>query len=305
MMERNELARAMPELSDDLLLEAEQTARPGKIVRFRRLAAAAAVAALLAVTAYAAAVSITWTVEQEPGEAVVEKFGNIALDYYKDYDGTQSFDKLELTVPLEQVQVKEDSLRGLWTHPDRQWDLSQRRDRIMVGFWSLADVEELLGIELAVPEQVRTAIQKGAELYEDQPVCLRVYTEPEDTQSYVKLVIDYRLEGYSTNGTVDGTITIALTEESAREGMRIECYSYEKEGAIWQEEHSFGGRTYMIFGNNPEAGYNGWCHAAYAEGGIGYSIDAYRYADIPYYSPNWPYYDSARDMLLSLLETER
>ena len=41
MKERNELARAMTELPDDLLLEAEAVARPRKVIKFRRLVAAA------------------------------------------------------------------------------------------------------------------------------------------------------------------------------------------------------------------------------------------------------------------------
>ena len=51
MLERNELARALTELPDDLLLETERTARSGKVIKFRRLIAAAAVIALLGVTA--------------------------------------------------------------------------------------------------------------------------------------------------------------------------------------------------------------------------------------------------------------
>ena len=305
MKERNELARAMTELPDDLLLEAAQTPRRRKPMTLCRAAAVAAVITMLAVTVCAAAVGITWTVDKEPGEALVQRFGTIALDYYKDYDGTQSFEKLELTLPLEKVEVKEESFRGLRTQANRRWDLSQRKDRIVVGFWSLADLEELLGIELALPDQVRTAIRKGAERYGEQPLLLSIYTEPEDTQKYVKLVIDYQLDGYCTNGTVNGSITIPLTEEAAQQGMLVECYSYEKEGPIWQEEQTIGGRTFTIFGNDPEAGYNGWCMAAYTEGGIGYTIDAYRYKDIPYYIPDYPHYDCAKDMLLPLLQAEK
>ena len=45
MKERNELARATGELPDDLLLEAEQTAQPRKVIKFRRIVAAAAAVA--------------------------------------------------------------------------------------------------------------------------------------------------------------------------------------------------------------------------------------------------------------------
>ena len=45
MLERNELARALTELPDGLLLETERTARPVRVIKFRRLIAAAAVIA--------------------------------------------------------------------------------------------------------------------------------------------------------------------------------------------------------------------------------------------------------------------
>ena len=45
-----------------------------------------------------------------------------------------------------------------------------------------------------------------------------------------------------------------------------------------------------LSGNDPQEGFDG----------IGYRISACRDADIPYYSPNWPYYDSAKEIVLSL-----
>ena len=81
MFENNELARALTELPDELLLEAEQTAQPGKTVKFRRFLAVAAVIALLAVTVGAVSMGITWKVEEETGVELVEKYGEIAWDY--------------------------------------------------------------------------------------------------------------------------------------------------------------------------------------------------------------------------------
>ena len=55
-----------------------------------------------------------------------------------------------------------------------------------------------------------------------------------------------------------------------------------------------------LSGNDPQEGFDGWAEAVYTSDGIGYRISACRDADIPYYSPNWPYYDSAKEIVLSL-----
>ena len=110
----------------------------------------------------------------------------------------------------------------------------------------------------------------------------------------------FGLEEVATNGNATGTIVIALTEETARDGMLIEAYSYEKEGSIWQEEQAVGTRDVTLFGNDPEEGYDGWAEAIYIQDGIGYCISARRDGDIPHHSPNWPYYDSAKEIVLSL-----
>lgn len=125
MLERNELARALTELPDDLLLETERTARSGKVIKFRRLIAAAAVIALLAVTVCAASMGITWNVEKE-----THKSTGFSLDYYKDYDGTLGFDKLEYTVPL-----------GVTELPD--WNMTQLRDRLRF-HWDLTQLEVVI-----------------------------------------------------------------------------------------------------------------------------------------------------------------
>ena len=335
MMERNELARALTELSDELLLEAERRAYTRKPVKFRRLAAAAAVIAMLAVTVCAVSMGITWTLDRESGEEVVRKFGGIALEYYKDYDGTQSFEKLEFTVPLEKVALKEDHLQDLRIFLNRWWNLNRHTDdppeREVVGefddgigkyltadqkvvtFGSLEDMEELLGVTLAVPDTVRAAIRSETEQGIDHVLSLRIHAgttaahaaQTADALEPVKVVIYYRLNQYCTNGTITGSITIPLTAETASAGLHEVSYSYEKEGAIWQEERTISGRAMAVFGNDPEMGYDGWCDAVYTSGGIGYVISARRDADIPHHTPGWPSYGSAKDMVLSLLETEK
>ena len=77
MFENNELARALTELPDELLLEAEHTARPGKTIPFRRLIAAAAVIALLAATVGAVSMGMNWNTEQVSRQDMIEEYGAI------------------------------------------------------------------------------------------------------------------------------------------------------------------------------------------------------------------------------------
>ena len=342
MKERNELARAMNDLPDDLLLEAEQTARTGRVIKFRRFVAAAAVIALLAVTAGAVSAGITWKVEEESGENLVEKYGEIAWDYYKDNGSTMKFEKLEYSIPLGRVELPEEGMNRLRYNLYRQWNLTQLEDyakavevtedteflfdasiadfyvenvasiygtgqRVEHSFETLEDVEELLGIKLMVPDALREAIRSEAEEY-GSGLGLRIFTgqtyaevrELKGNAEPIEVVINWQLSGYCTNGTVNGTITIPLNDERAQSGIQGLHYSYEKEGAIWQEEQNIGKRTVTLFGNAPEEGYDGWAQAIYIQEGIGYRISADRDADIPYYSPNWPYYDSAKEIVLTL-----
>lgn len=342
MKERNELARAMNDLPDDLLLEAEQTARTGKVIKFRRFVAAAAVIALLAVTVGAVSPGFTWKVEPESGEELVEKYGEIAWDYYKDNGSTMNFEKLEYSIPLGRVELPEAGMMRLRNILYRHWNLTQLEDfknAVEMGddlefqfdasvtdfylqdfanefgvsqdvspcFATLEDVEDLLGIKLMVPDALREAIRSEAEEY-GSGLGLRIFTgqtyaevrELKGNAEPIEVVINWQLFGYCTNGTVNGTITIPLNDERAQSGIQGLHYSYEKEGAIWQEEQNIGKRTVTLFGNAPEEGYDGWAQAIYIQEGIGYRISADRDADIPYYSPNWPYYDSAKEIVLSL-----
>ena len=342
MFENNELARALTELPDELLLEAEQTAQPGKTVKFRRFLAVAAVIALLAVTVGAVSMGITWKVEEESGVELVEKYGEIAWDYYKDNGSTMKFEKLEYSIPLGRVELPEAGMMRLRNILYRHWNLTQLEDYknavemrddlefqfdasvtdfylqdfanefgvsqdVAPCFATLEDVEDLLGIKLTVPDALREAIRTEADEY-GSGLDLRISTgqtyaevrELKGNAEPIEILVNWQLSGYCTNGTTNGTITIPLTDEKAQSGIQGLHYSYEKEGAIWQEEQNIGKRTVTLFGNAPEEGYDGWAKAIYIQDGIGYRISARRDADIPYYSPNWPYYDSAKEIVLSL-----
>lgn len=316
MLERNELARAITELPDELLLEPEQTARSGKIIKFRRLIAAAAVIALLAGTVGAVSAGISGKVERVSYLDLIQRFGGIYEEYYD--DPSLGFDRLKYSVPLEVTELPEENMEILRTltwraglgsggeavdfyvrHRNGHYSIP---DMPFDSFESLTDVEELLGIMLDLPDIVRENLEVVTKIGRPY-VWVRVYARPtgtEKTLEPVKLELSFGLDEVADNGQATGSITIALTEEAAREGMLIESYSYEKEGAIWQEELTVGGYAVNLYGNDPQEGFDGWAEAVYTQDGIGYSISARRNADIPYYSPSCPYYDSARELLLSL-----
>jgi len=323
MLERNELARSLTDLPDDLLLEAERTARPRRVIKFSRLIAAAAIIAMLGVTAGAVSAGITWSQSRKTAEEVIQRFGAIYEDYYQTPDGILDFEKLEFNLPLGVVELPEQNMARLEGLVRTRWNTSQQTDEVKEldfylqnykghyipaevphnSFGTLTDVEDMLGITLDVPDTLRQTIQADPEGH-DNMVWVRLYagaTESQSAPEPTKIEIRFQLTGYAGNGQATGTITVALSEEAAQAGMLVESYSYEKEGPIWQEERTVGGYTVELYGNDPQEGYDGSAGAVYTSGGIGYHVSGRRYADIPYYSPSWPCYDSAKDIVLSLL----
>ena len=323
MLERNELARAMTELPDDLLLETERTARSGKVIKFRRLIAAAAVIALLAVTAGAVSAGITWSQSRKTAEEVIQRFGAIYEDYYQTPDGILDFEKLEYNLPLEVTELPEQNMARLEGLVRTRWNLIQQTDEVKEldfylqnykghyisaevpsnSFGTLTDVEDMLGITLDVPDTLRQAIQADPEGH-DNMVWVRLYAGVTDTQSVpepAKIEIRFQLTGYAGNGQATGTITVALSEEAAREGMLVESYSYEKEGPFWQEEQTVGGYAVKLYGNDPEEGFDGVAGAVYTSGGIGYHISGSWSGNMSSYLWDLPFYDNAKEIVLSLL----
>lgn len=318
-MKEYDIHRALTEVSDELLLEAENAGARKRTIKFHRLIAVAAIIAMLAVTAGAVSAGITWEKNKVSRQDVVERFGGIWEEYYDGPD-SMGFEKLELTLPLEVTELPDENMeiiRRLTRQagraaPGKEVDFYVRHrngdysipEMPFDSFASLEDVENLLGITLDLPQAVREKLEIVTDDYSSSWVWVRVYARPTGTEGALepaKLELSFRLDGVATNGQATGTITLALTGEAAREGMLVESYSYESEGAIWQEEQTLDGRELIFFGNAPEAGYDGWAEAVYVEDGIGYCVSARRDADIPHYSPPWPSYDSAKDMVLSLL----
>ena len=339
MLERNELARAMTELPDELLLEQERTARPTRIVKFRRIIAAAATIALLTVTVGAVSVGITWGVGKETRNG-----HGLDQSYYKDDDGSLDFEKLEWNAPLGVTELRPGNRMAVRDLLRRYWDLTQLEEYAQsheispehpflydsdevddfmetftgrysisqskeASFRDLEAVEQLLGIDLDVPDALREAIRGESEKGYSRVLGVRIktahtmeqVTEALGSAEPTEIVIYYQMNHYCMNGQVHGSIIIPLTAEEAQRGMGGLSYSYyEKEGPIWQEEQTIGGRTVTIFGNDPVEGYDGWCEAAFTSDGIGYTISARWEHDIPYYSDNWFHSDSAKEIVLSL-----
>lgn len=338
-MKEYDIARALTQVSDDLLLEAEHAGARKRTIKFHRLVAVAAVIAMLAVTVGAVSVGITWNIEP-----VTKGADEVYSGYYKPDGDILDFEKLEFSVPLQRVELPEAVLMRVRNVLSRHWDLvnlEEYRQHVEIGpdaefifdawsvdsymehfagcygvsqkvehcFDTLEDVEELLGIGFAVPEELRQAIREDAERYGFQGLGVRIFTgktyaEVRELKGWVsptEVIVSWQLQHYCGNGTLNGSIVIPLTDETARSGLSGLSYSYEKEGAIWQEEQTIGGREVVLFGNDPEADYDGWSEAVYTEGGIGYCISARREAGEPGYSSPWPFYDSAKEMVLSVL----
>ena len=113
MLEHNELARALTELPDDLLLEETQTARRKKPVKFRRLIAVVAVIVMLAGTVGAVSAGISGKVERVSYLDLIQRFGGIYEEYYN--DPSLGFDKLKYSVPLEVTELPEENMEILRT----------------------------------------------------------------------------------------------------------------------------------------------------------------------------------------------
>ena len=333
MLEHNDLARALTELPDELLLEAERPVRHRKPVKFRRLIVAAAVIAMLAVTVGAVSMGISWNTEQVSRQDMIREYGAIYEEYYDGPD-SMGFDKLEYTIPLEVVELKQRNMDGLKDLLRRHWNLTQLEDyadfydpepkrefvydsiqadyflmdfmarynlnRVVYSFESLEDVENMLGVLLDVPQELRTMIREPAK-YETSKVWIQIYTGITEAQAAktkgsaepTKVLVHIQYNMADTRAQAIGTIVIPLTEQTARDGIQGLSYSYEKEGAIWQEAQTIGGRDMTLFGNDPQEGFDGWCEAVYTQDGIGYSITVRRYAESPL--------TSAKEILLPLL----
>ena len=325
MLERNELARAMTELPDELLLEQERTARPQRIVKFRRIIAAAATIALLAVTVGAASAGITWDMSEVSRWYMIQKFGGIYEEYY-DGPSTMGFHRVEYRLPLTAAELPEENrarIERLVTNYGNRLIRSGESIRDGADFYlqnynghyvipdipynsfgPLEAVEEFLGIPLDVPAPLRKAIAENQE-FDASMVWVRVYARPTADGSALApdwVEIRCQLTEYAEKGQGFFTINVALSEEAAQEGMLVESYSYEKEGPIWQEERTVGGYTVEMYGNDPQEGYDGSAGAVYTSGGIGYHIAGRKFTGTPDYYSERPLFDTAKDIVLSLLE---
>lgn len=338
-MKEYDIAHALTDVSDELLLEAAQAGQRRTRRRYPRIAVVAAIVAMLALTVGAVSLGVTWKVVPEK-----ENIAGHANSYYKDDDGVLDFEKLEYEIPMGAVTLPEQKLLDLESVLYRHWNLMQQEEyrsyhdwtpetpfvyesygvdtymesylnrfgtnlRHQPAFESLEDVEALLGIKLAVSQEIREAIR--AEFEQGKLHALNVWIESGKTMGeaaeakgitkVTNVVINFELDHFCGNGWVVGSIHIPLTEEAALAGVRGIYYSYEKEGAIWQEEQTIGGRTIKLFGNDPEQGYAGWCKAMYTESGAAYIITSRVESVDPDRSYAAPCYDTGRDAVLAVL----
>lgn len=338
-MKEYDIAHALTDVSDELLLEAPQTGQRRTRRRYPRIAVVAAIVAMLALTVGAVSLGVTWKVVPEK-----ENIAGHANSYYKDDDGVLDFEKLEYEIPMGAVTLPAQKLLDLESVLYRHWNLMQQKEyrsyhdwtpetpfvyesygvdtymesylnrfgtnlRHQQAFESMEDVEALLGIKLAVSQEIREAIR--AEFEQGNLHALNVWIESGKTMGeaaeakgitkVTNVVINFELDHFCGNGWVVGSIHIPLTEEAALAGVRGIYYSYEKEGAIWQEEQTIDGRVIELFGNDPEQGYAGWCKAMYTESGAAYIITSRIESVDPGRSYAAPCYDTGRDAVLAVL----
>ena len=338
-MKEYDIAHALTDVSDELLLEAAQAGQRRTRRKYPRIAVVAAIVAMLALTVGAVSLGVTWKVVPEK-----ENIAGHANSYYKDDDGVLDFEKLEYEIPMGAVTLPEQKLLDLESVLYRHWNLMQQKEyrsyhdwtpetpfvyesygvdtymesylnrfgtnlRHQQAFESMEDVEALLGIKLAVSQEIREAIR--AEFEQGNLHALNVWIESGKTMGeaaeakgitkVTNVVINFELDHFCGNGWVVGSVHIPLTEEAALAGVRGIYYSYEKEGAIWQEEQTIGGRAIELFGNDPEQGYAGWCKAMYTESGAAYIITSRVESVDPGRSYAAPCYDTGRDVVLAVL----
>lgn len=340
MRKQNELAHALTELPDELLLEAENAGRRRKPGKLRRIAAAAAIVALLATTVGAAAMGITWSTRQTQYEVT-----GLSQSYYKEDDGILEGEGTDYQAPLKRVELSRETLRRLEDMLWRYWQLSQtevyaqthdilpqadfvyRSDDLdshmemylerynptqSVGpsYTSLEQIEELLGIPLDVSPELREAARNtkcGINLWIYTGLTVEQAAQGIETKQFpepISITLQFDLRGYAGNGEVSCSIVLPLTEDRAQKGLTGSYYSYGKEGSIWQSTELCGSREVCFFGNDPELGYKGSCEAVYITDRGGYILSATIESPDPGRSFPKPTFDTAKDILLSLMEEQ-
>lgn len=337
-MDHHDIARALTDVSDAILLDEDRTVRRRSPIKLRRIAAVAAVIAMLAVTVGAAAAGITWTVER-----VERDSSGLALGYYQDYDGTWEGDELKYAVPLSRVDLDREATQRVRDILLRYWNLSQTEEYVEThdvtsqtefiydssdvdsymemylgrynptqsvssSYTTLEQVEELLGVTLDISPELREAARTTK-----YGVSLRIYTgftvgetaqriEEKNFPEPTQIVINFELKDYAGNGQVQGTIVLPLTEAEAQKGISGLSFSHENEGAIWQTTETCGSQEVCFFGNDPKLGFKGFCEAVYTTECGGYILSADIESPDPGRSFPKPTYETAQDMLLPLLE---
>lgn len=337
-MKDYEIARALTDVSDDLLMEAEQAGRTRRPVGFRRIAAVAAIIAMLAVTAGAAAMGITWNIKKVEHEG-----SGYAQDYYQDYDGVLDGEELDYQLPLTRVELSGEAMQRIRDILWRYWNLTRTEEYVQIydlaaqsafvydssdvdsymetylsrynptqsvepSYTTLEQVEELLGITLDISPELREAARTTK-----YGISLRIGTgcTVEETEKQIEeknfpepvwISIHFELKGYAGNGQVTGTIVLPLAEAEAQKGISGITFSHENEGPIWQVTETHGSREVCFFGNDPKVGFEGFCRAVYATDCGGYILTADIESPDPGRSFSKPTYDTAKDMLLPLVE---
>lgn len=304
-MKEMDLMYAMTEL-DDELLERESD---GKVKRFRfvKVAAIAAALALMTVCVFASAGGVQYwfgsrtmnVIEDGLSYAYYGEAGNIQFDtvtYNRPFAPVALdeavYEKLEQALVDEweyciseaeagRFDYSDDDDFYYYTNTTRFEDEGKSKTPM---FDSLDAVEEYLGIELGLSPEIEEAASANQKWNYDNPITVGIWSggtyadacqEMEETGTIkpAYVIVFFRLQEQDAGEDITCVFGIPLTQEFVADHGLITIPSYEKEGEIWSETVEVGGRTVILFGNDPQEGFNGFCNAIFGVDGIEYTFE--------------------------------
>ena len=277
---------------------------------WRRVIAVAAVITMLAtlLTVSAAGESMNFRIifgkDNRPvtkDESGVNNFGN--------EEDSLNFITIDIDYQLQPVTLKESTYRLLTAVATSRWKKhleDEKYDRLQpngepkmsfcTDFFpelsSLEEVEEYLGIHLAVTSEIRNAAAEYMPKQVSEMVfrlCIGSASRAEkmfnETGEVTPVGIEIRFYmseapmrnelGHYLTDQLCGDIFIPLDEEYADYRTPYSMVYYEGLGEMVVEEHTFGEQKLTLIYNKPKSGWYGQAEAVYSKDGIGYSISAY------------------------------
>lgn len=296
-MNEKDLMKALNEIDDDLLVFEEKRRKPLK--GSWKMLIAAVLIMVFSVTAYAIG-NITTSYKTN----TIDTSGLYTL-YYGNIEEAE-FYEMNVEYQLEPQKVSEEFYsdlvyalnydyeiikqtyiehRGeefaisegekLWTSLEFACDTYDERNS-----YSVEELEDYLGIEFCISEEIRNGINAIANLRKEGKTSMSPHSitctgkkvsEAEGgfvpLSTTISFVVDYDNKG----NFIYGSVFISLSEE--KNTITTIWNSYEKEGK-WKEKiiKTDSGKEIYFIHNNPEEGFRSSARAYWTEDGIGYSV---------------------------------